>query len=194
MTGRPFIHLVLNRDFNKFLQNELNEFQNQNTIRTLIDLNAEQLAKLGKLNENSLTGVNVTGVKNLHKSEEKRWNELLLMNVTGMMNSLQANGSSISSQTFARLIEQPPAALGIDRWDALEKGKLKMTLQLEFRTRIDAGLLFYANDNFNNFIQLHFVDRKRYRLGHYRGLGEALNLAIFLLLNSVNLVNPITFK
>ena len=165
MTGRPFIHLVLNRDFNKFLQNELNEFQNQNTIRTLIDLNAEQLAKLGKLNENSLSSVNVTGVKNLHKSEEKRWNELLLMNITSITSMLNgAPNSSISSQTFTRLIEQPPAALGIERWDAMEKGKLKMTLQLEFRTRIEAGLLFYANDNFNNFIQLHFVDKKRWRL------------------------------
>ena len=160
ISGKPNIHLILNRNFNSFLQNELNEFVNQNTIRTLIDLNAEQLAKSGKLqtDSDSLNQVSIKGVKNLHKSEEKRWGELLLMNSSLLINQ---NISLNNNQKFGKLIEQPANFLGLNRWDSIEKGKLKMTLQLEFRTRVDAGLLFYANDNLNNFIQLHFVDKKR---------------------------------
>lgn len=147
---------MLNRNFNKFLQNELNEFVNQNTIHTLIDLNAEQLAKSGKLQTDSdnLNQVSVKGVKGLHKSEERRWNELLLMNSSLIVNLNQNN--PLNNQKFSKLIEQPAA-----QWEAIDKGKLKMTLQLEFRTRVDAGLLFYANDNLNNFIQLHFIDKNR---------------------------------
>ena len=113
MTGKPFIHLILNRNFNKFLQNELNEFVNQNTIRTLIELNANQLARSGKLTTDNLDQVNVTGVKNLFKSEERRWNELLLMNNSSQFNNLQSNLTFQNQSLFSRLIE--PAGLGLVR-------------------------------------------------------------------------------
>ena len=79
------------------------------------------------------------------------------------------------------------------RWDAIEKGKLKMHVQLEFRTRVDTGLLFYANDNLNNFIQLHFVDKIRLCLT-FNILDKIVRIEIILDDGILNSGDPIQIR
>ena len=49
----------------------------------------------------------------------------------------------------------------IDRSTNVSLGPLRMSIQLAVRTRVSDGLLLYANDNFNNFVQLHLFNWTR---------------------------------
>lgn len=162
ISEQPHIHFTLPRHFGAFRRNHLREFDHER-VRVLELLRMFNVRDVYESEGAAAEMVVTTTESSLERFVNRSlWtmmddnvinkeiiNSIDQPEMTRSFNSTMATTPKISSLP-SRLIRAPESL-----------GPLRMMVQLAIRSRVSDGLLLYANDNCNNFVQFHLVDASR---------------------------------